>query len=376
LGLESELLRANRSARRRYVFLGDRLRALPRGPLGLLASGILSARGKAKLLSEPWAKPRAIADESVHEFGCRRLGKEATETLLDAAATGIHAGDIRKLSLRACFPRIAKMEVDSGSLTRAILWPSRRDEQPRRLRLTTLQGGMESLVVRLAERLQEGVELDRPVLSLKRNELGWKVVTHGGEDSFDVVALTCPAYEQARLLASLDEELSREIGNIEHNSAVVCTLGYSLDDLPRVPTGFGYLAPAGLGRPVLGVIFSSAVFPQQAPTGHFQFRAILGGSRRPDVIDWTDAAIVDALRKDLLATLGIEAPPAFEWIYRWPKAIPQYHVGHLDRLERIEKLRMKYPGLILGGSGYRGAGVNDCIVDAELLSEGIRAIMV
>lgn len=385
LGLADELVAANSSARHRYLFLGEKLRALPDGPLGLLGSGILSTTGKLKLLAEHWAKASVSADESVHEFGCRRLGKEATETLLDAAVTGIHAGDIRKLSFRASFPRLAKMEQDSGSLTRALLLPKRgsgtdpslanTDSSRRRLHLATLTGGMGTLVVRLLDKLAENVQLDRSVVSLTREASDWRVVGAELDEQFDIVALTCPGFAQARMLASLDAELSREIDEIQYNSAVVCTLGYSTDSLPRVPTGFGYLAPAGLGRPVLGVVFSSAVFPQQAPTGHFQFRAILGGSLRPDVVSWSDQEIVDAVRQDLRLTLDVHAPPSFEWICRWPRAIPQYTVGHLARLERIQSLGQRHPGLILGGSAYRGVGLNDCIVDAEKLTRQIRNLL-
>lgn len=377
LGLESDLRFADPTARDRYVFLGDHLRRLPRGPVGLLTSGLLGLRGKARLLAEHWAKPGSSSDETVYEFGCRRLGREATENLLDAVVTGIYAGDSRRLSLRACFPRLAKMELESGSLTRALL-QRKRDEGATGsegvgiLRLATIDGGMGALVLRLHEKLEDHVELDRRVASLEAGPDGWRVAGEGWEGRFDVVALTCPAHEQQQILSTVDGELAREIGQIEYNSVVVCVLGYSTSDLARVPRGFGYLAPAGLGRAVLGVIFSSAVFPNQAPTGSFQFRAILGGSRRPDVVDWSDEAVVETVRGDLECTLGIRVPPSFHWIWRWPKAIPQYHAGHLARLERIESRRLAHPGLVLGGNAYRGAGVNDCIADAERLAIAVR----
>ena len=179
-----------------------------------------------------------------------------------------------------------------------------------------------------------------------------------------------------QLTQSFDDQLSEQIGGIPYASATVAVLGYPVSSLPEVPQGFGYLAPARLGRPVLGVIYSSSLFPGQAPPEHVQFRAILGGWKRPEVVQWSDKDIISAVRQDLQATLGIVVEPTFRWIHRWPKAIPQYHVGHLERLKRIELRRAHHPGLFLGGNVYRGVALNDCIADAELTACQVQDFLV
>lgn len=382
VGLQGDLVRASPTARRRFLFLGDRLRPLPTNPAAFLTSRLMSLRGKFRVLREPWVRPTDVEDESIFEFGRRRLGEEAAETILDAAATGIFAGDSKVLSVRACFPRLAEMEREHGSLVRAAV-RSRRSPQQRNESdvagashrsfgvLTTLRGGMGSLVVRLADALGAPVELNASVQRLVPEGGRWKVFGQDFEILADAVALACPAPEQARILAPVHPGLAAEIEAIPYNSLAVCVLGYSLDDLPRIPTGFGYIAPHRLGRSVLGVVFSSAIFPQQSPTDHFQFRAMVGGWNRAEMVERSDSEIVEAVRDDLRTTLGVEAPPAFDWVCRWPRAIPQYIVGHQARIDRIERMRASLPGLFLTGNAYRGVSLADCVSASNDLASTI-----
>jgi oxygen-dependent protoporphyrinogen oxidase len=380
LGLENELIRANPTARRRFLFLGDRLRPLPTNPVALLATSLLSLRGKCRVFCEPWVRPADVEDESIFEFGRRRIGPEAAETFLDAAATGIFAGDSSFLSVQSCFPRLAAMEREHGSLFRAIVrarrTSGREDDKAEPARsshrsfgvLTTLRGGMGSLVVRLAENLRGPVALNSSIQRIVPAGNQWRIVGEGLEILADAVAMACPASEQARMLGAAHADLAAEIEAIPYNSLAVCVLGYSTDDLPRVPNGFGYISPHRLGRPVLGVVFSSAIFPQQSPTNHFQFRAILGGWNRAETVERGDAEIVQTVRDDLRTTLGVEAPPSFDWVCRWPRAIPQYAVGHQGRIKRIERMQASLPGLFLTGNAYRGVSLADCVSSSNELA--------
>ncbi|MBY0585593.1 protoporphyrinogen oxidase [bacterium] len=380
LGLENDLVRAAPAAKHRYIFLGDKLRRIPAGPWEFLKSDLLSFRGKLRVLAERFVSPSTCdTDESIYSFGCRRIGKEATEILLDAFVTGILAGDTKLISLPASFPRMREMEREFGGLFRAMSALAKQRRQSRSKgktstgvgspagTLTTVRGGMGKLMQRLAERLGTRVHLASPVTSLDRGADGTWHVTAGGQPaiSADAVVLSCPASAQAKLLAPIESTLSAELASIAYAPAAVVVVGYSAGDVGKIADGFGYLSPHRLGRPVLGVIFSSSIFPEQAPAGAVAFRAILGGWGRPDVLNWDDAELVEAVRADLRTTLAIDAAPQLTWVCRWPTAIPQYHLGHLARVSRIDEACSRLPGLYLTGNALRGVALYECVADAD-----------
>lgn len=384
VGLNDALVRADESSARRFVLKDGRLCKLPASPGEFLRSDLLSWRGKLRVLAERLVPPRRDqSDESVYDFGCRRIGREATETLLDAFVTGIIAGDYKLLSLPACFPRMVELEQVYGGLLKA-QFRLAKERRARRTadgnaavgspggKLTAPRGGMRQLVEALARSLGPDLRLGTAVHKLEETPDGW--VVHADSESVpcDAVILASPSFTQAEMLKDIDPPLAEELAAIEYTTAVVAVVGYRRDDLSSVDAnGFGYLAPQALGRPVLGVLWSSSIFPQQAPAECFQFRAILGGWRRRDVFDWTDEQILAAVRDDLLLTLGITAEPCFSWVYRWPRAIPQYHLGHRDRLGRIEDRRQRHPGLFLTGNAFRGVSLNDCTADAARIASTV-----
>lgn len=385
VGLADQLVRADEAAKRRYIFLGDRLRQMPSSPFEFIRTDLLTWRGKLRCMFERLVPSRRDdADESIHAFGCRRIGKEATEVFLDAYVTGILAGDPALLSLRACFPRIAELERQFGSLLRA----QRQLARLRRAKLsdttgrssstpfragglggtlTVTRGGMSTLIERLVQRLGSSLRYENAALDLERvNDSIWSVRCAGSPPlTADAVVLACPAYVQSELLRRVDARLADEIAGILYCGVVVAAVGFRQADVSREAVGFGYLTPQRLGRPVLGVVWSSSIFPDQAPAGCVQFRAILGGWTRSDVLAWSDDQIVQAVCQDLQVVLGIAAAPVFSWICRWNRGIPQYQLGHLDRLQRIESLRVRHSGLFLSGNCYRGISLNDCTREAE-----------
>jgi oxygen-dependent protoporphyrinogen oxidase len=380
LGLESELLRAAPSARNRYVFLGDHLRPIPLSPWEFLKSDLLSFPGKLRVLAERFIPARKNdADETIFDFGTRRIGRQATEVLLDAFVTGILAGDTRLLSLPASFPRMREMELQYGGLFRAMSALARQRRRAHQQSpasagvgsptgtLTTLRGGMGRLMQRMAELLKTSVRINSTVTQVHRRSGGcWQISVQGGDPiEADSLVLACPSSVQSRLLSSVDSNLSAELGAIPYAPAVVAMLGYPASAAGKVADGFGYLAPYRLGRSVLGVIFSSSIFPEQAPPGKVAFRAILGGWNRGEVIQWSDQQIIQTVRDDLRVSLGVDANPEMTWICRWPNALPQYHLGHRERIARIDAACQKCPGLHLTGNALRGVALYECADDAE-----------
>jgi oxygen-dependent protoporphyrinogen oxidase len=183
-----------------------------------------------------------------------------------------------------------------------------------------------------------------------------------GRDTWtaDAVVLACPAYRQAAVLADLDPELAERIGSIAYNCVAVVALGYRREDVPMPVDGFGFIAPQRTRRDLLGVQWCSSIFPGRAPDGTVLLRAMCGGWQRPEVVGWDDARLLAAVRAELRLAMGIQGQPIAHHLVRWDRAIPQYHLGHLERLAWIEARLAPYPGLLLTGNAYHGVALNDC----------------
>jgi oxygen-dependent protoporphyrinogen oxidase len=382
VGLGDRLVPASLAAgTNRYLVLDRRLERLPGGPGDLLTTRLLSWRGKLALLGERFRRGKTDdVDESIDAFARRRAGGEMADTFVDGLVTGIYAGDPKLLSLPACFPRVSEMERRHGSVMKgfAAAAKERRREAaakgeppPGRAAMWSFTGGMRTLVETLAGRCS--VTLGVSIRSIRKSgdpaRPTWSVIGDG-RDVWDaaVVILTCPAKRQAEVVADLDADLGREIGEIPYNQIAVLGLGYRRQDVPHSLDGFGFILPERLRRDLLGVQWCSSIFADRTPHGMVLLRAMCGGWNRADIVSWDESRIVEAVRGELRTILGIEAAPAFHLLKKWQPGIPQYHVGHLDRLRRIDAMMTKHPGLVLGGNGYRGVALNDCAEQAEVIA--------
>lgn len=387
LGLTDQLVAASEGARKnRYVFVRERMYRLPSGPLGLMCSGLLSLRGKWQLLTEPFRRRKLPLahdtgepepDESVAEFVTRRAGKQAAEIFADALVTGIHAGDPELLSVAAAFPRLPVMEREAGSVVRGFMRAAKQrrrearergEPKPGPQRMWSFREGLRVLMDRLTEELGARIRTGVRVRSVSESASvsPWKVYGEGRSAwSADAVVLACPAYEQAEILAELDEPLAREVAGIPYNRIAVVALGYRQADCPGPLDGFGYIAPQNTRRDVLGVQWCSSIFPDRAPPGYVLWRALCGGVNRADVFDWDDDTLIRAVHREMQATMRVAGNPVFVRVVRWPAAIPQYVIGHLDRVARIEKAVAEHPGLFLAGNAYHGVAMGDCAEQGE-----------
>ena len=380
LGLSDRLVAASDGSRKnRYVFLGNKLRKLPGGPFGLLATSLLSLRGKWDLVSEPWRKtPPPSAEESVQEFVTRRAGKEAADIFADALVTGIHGGDPAMLSVAAAFPRLPVMEREAGSVVRGFMRASKKRKQeakdrgdplPGPMKMWSFRDGLGELVGAFTEQLSDSVRCGVAVESVSEaaSVAAWTVQGQRGYTwSADAVVLACPAYEQAGILADLDAPLADEIGAIPYNRIAVVALGYRESHCPGRHDGFGYIAPQNTRRDVLGVQWCSSIFPDRAPRGYVLWRALCGGVHRAEQVEWDDDRLGKAVHEEIKLAMGVTGEPVFRRIVRWPNAIPQYVIGHLDRVARIDALAAKHRGLFLTGNAYRGVAMSDCVDQAEV----------
>lgn len=371
LGLADRVVPASEAAHQRYLYVNGRLHLVPTGPLAFLRSGILSMSGRLRVFAEPFRPAGTGDDESVLTFATRRMGGEAARRLVGAMVAGIHAGDPAALSMPAAFPQLAAMERAHGSLTRALIATRRAARRTGRPaggpagpsgRLTSFTGGLRDLIEALLRELGPRVHLGAEAREARREGDGWRVAIAGKDEVFDRLVITTPPWHAATLLDDMDPELATPLRDIPWAPVTAVALGFAASELNHVNLdGFGFLVPPGQGVRVLGCLWSSSIFPGRAPQGRVLLRVLVGGARDPEAAGYHDDHLLDLVRYDLSTTMGIEASPKFVRIYRYPRAIPQYTLGHLDRLRTMRDRLDQLPGLLLHGNGYRGVALNDSI---------------
>jgi oxygen-dependent protoporphyrinogen oxidase len=371
LGLESCLIEARPAARRRFVRLGGRLHRAPDGPHTLIASRALSAAGKLRLLREPWVAPAAAeaAEETVFEFARRRVGVEVAERLVDAAVAGISAGDSRRLSVAAAFPRMVEMEREHGSLIRAML--SGRRSRPR---LMSFDRGMATLIDVLRARLGLALRTGCRVERIGREGRRWRLECQDGSVRMaDRLVLAVPAARATRLLADFDPALSGTLESFPYAGLAVVALAYREADLRRALEGYGYLVARSEGLDTLGVVWESSLFEGRAPRGAVVLRAMLGGARRPELVGLADDELGARARRELAAVMKITAEPLRTWVWRWPRAIAQYEVGHLARIRQARAQAARHDGLELCGTSYDGVSFATAVASGRAAADRILA---
>jgi len=383
LGLSGKVKTAEPATKKRFVWLHGSLQAVPTSPPAFLKSKLLPLGGKLRALREVFVdRADQGEDESVAAFFRRRFGPAAL-TLADAVQTGIYAGDVEKLSLLACFPRLAALELEHRSLILGQLRERRQKSEratfsakeppPGPGELCSFEGGLSTLVDALAASLGPALRLGAPVRQLSRQGERWRVDLEGDPVDAEKVILAVRSHAAAPLLQPLDAALAGEIASIEHAPIAVVHLGFPKRGLPDggAPEGFGFLAPRVENRRVLGCIYVSSVFPWRAPEDQCLLTCMVGGATRPDLAALDEDALRALALEELRAALGIPpgTGPSYARVQRWPRGIPQYTVGHLSRLDRILRRAAALPGLHLAGNSFRGVGMNDCIRTASELAE-------
>ncbi|HSW86619.1 MAG TPA: protoporphyrinogen oxidase [Rhabdochlamydiaceae bacterium] len=347
LGLEQEIISSDPQSQARYLWVEGRLRKI--NPL--LTKGLIPA-----LLKE-WCIPvQCASDESVWDFIRRRFNSDVAEKLIEPVLLGIYAGDIRSLSAQACLPTLKKWEKNYGSLTKGFFSEMIRQKNnhlPLK-GLFSFRGGMQQLVQSLTDKLSVKIHLDQEVESIRCKGAESEVNTVQGEVfCAEHIFSTLPAHVMKPLFQS-DAHLSSMFSEIKANEITVVNLGYSSDVLGK--KGFGYLVPSSQQEDILGTIFDSSVFPQQNQRKSETRLTVM--MRRETTIDH--------VTKKIEQHLGITSSPDVAVINRLVHAIPQYHVGHLERIEGIEtRLQNTFPQMTWLGNCLSGVSVNDCITKSK-----------
>jgi protoporphyrinogen/coproporphyrinogen III oxidase len=382
LGLGDQLIGSNDADRKTYILVHGQLIPMPDGlmfmvPTKILPTGfspLFSWTTKLRMAQELFHPPRiADADESVASLVDRHYGAEMVDRLADPLLSGVYGGEAASLSVLAVLPRFAEMERVHGSLGRAVLAARKKMPRPATKTapplFTSLKNGMQQLSETLVSRLNPSSLLTNTcVRSIQPEAEGWTVGVYPEvrgtglkSDHFNAVVLAVPTHAAAKLLSISSPELAAELATISYSSSITIGLGYDWEVRQSLPPGFGLLVPRSEGKRLLAATFVHNKFPYRAPDDRALLRCFFAGSNAENIWQLSDDAIIAVVRNELQQILGLRASPLFARVYKWKSAMAQYGVGHLERLDRIERLRQQLPGLALAGNGYRGIGVPDCI---------------
>jgi oxygen-dependent protoporphyrinogen oxidase len=395
LGLVDHLIETDPTHRRSFVVRNGQLAPVPEGfvllaphrILPVLTSPVLSWRGKVRLLMD-LVIPRRDSDieESLASFVRRRLGREALDRLVQPLVGGIYTGDPNDLSLKATLPQFLEMEREYGSLIKAARRQRSHQRESRQFErqasgarygmFVTLADGMDALPKALASTLPaDSIRTGSPVRRISRTAgASWLVeLLNGPPIEADAVIATTEAHATARMIDAEDPGLALQLRAIPYASSIIVNVAYQRDQVQHPLDGFGAVVPAIEGRSILALSFLSVKFPRRAPAGSVLLRVFVGGATQPELFDLPDEAIKDLVARELSDLIGVSGPPRLFEIGRHPRAMPQYTLGHLERVAAIRRKLARHHLLFLTGIAFDGVGIPDCVHAAEITAEEVVA---
>ncbi|HEV8075270.1 MAG TPA: protoporphyrinogen oxidase [Candidatus Acidoferrum sp.] len=391
LGILEERFLADPKAPR-YVLIDGKLQNVPMGP-GLLASSFLSGGTRTAILRDIFGKSESPEpDESVAGFVRRKFSATLLDRLVGPFVSGIYAGDPEKLSLRAAFPILYEAEKASGSITRGVFKVIKERKagngtQPQapmeKATLQTFREGNETLIRALAKRLGERLNCGTEVTRLEALDSGqepkaarFRASLRGprGEESVDTerLILSVPTGAAGRLLEPLDLGFVAQLSAIAYSGVAVVSLGYRKEDVGDSLAGFGFLVPRSSGLSILGTVWNSSLFPGRAPQGEALLTSFVGGATNPAAIGKSPEQLASQVHREISPLLRLRKDPVFTNVTIWPRAIPQYNLGHTARIAAIEALRARFPGLYFSGNYLHGPAIGTCVEHALKVADEVR----
>lgn len=383
LGLEDELLNTSSQASGTFVYDNHALHRLPEGvmmmvptkPLPFLASKLISWPGKIRMACDILVpKRKETGDESLASFVRRRLGKEALDKLAEPLIGGIHAGNPENMSLLSTFPRFLEMEEDGGSLIIGMLKRQKKMVEmmknrpapsgPKKTFFISMNEGLGRIVKELEKFIgSENLHSDRDISQIRPlAKQGWEITEKNGNTiTTDAVIATTEAYSAADMFRTELPRLADLLDEIPYVSSATVSLAFPRKAISHPLDAYGFIVPKIANRRIMAVTWSSIKWDHRAPEGMVLLRAFVGGAHRQELVDQGDQEMLNMVREELATIMNISSPPQSSWIYRWPKGMPQYIMGHLEHLAAIDKITASHKGLYLAGAGYRGIGIPDCI---------------
>lgn len=376
--LELPPLRSDDNSRKRFIYTDGKLRLIPLSPPAFFMSGLLSLPGRLRLLGEYFTPKDVREDESLESFAVRRVGREFFEKLLDPMASGVYAGDPSKLSIRSCFSKVYELERDYGGLIKGFMAVAKEKKKSGQKTeagpggvLHSFSEGMSGLINSLRQRLGDRVQTGKEVKGVDRKGDVFTVYCRDGSSyESDRLVIASPAGDAAAMLADFDARISSLLKDIPYPPLTVVSLGFKKEKVSDIDlNGFGFLVPGREKRKVLGTLYDSSIFPGRAPEGYALIRSMVGGARYPELALLDDERLISTVLSELSEIMGIKAEPVFAKTFRWEKAIPQYVIGHHERISKLDEGVAEHRGLYLTGNAYRGVALNDCIANSFGLAD-------
>jgi oxygen-dependent protoporphyrinogen oxidase len=380
LGLGPEMMVAEDPAQQLFLLSDDRrLVSMPTSVSSFLRSPLLSVRGKLRVAAEILA-PRRLEEEPFFHFTARRFGVEAARALAVPAVLGVTGGNSKNLSVDAKFPFIRELERKHRSVLLGALketWKQQRAAGRRIPRLPKFEEfganlfsfrgqGMQRLIDTLEKSVIEHIRLNSPVRAIERDGDAWRARLAGGEVlTARHVVLALPAYRAAALLEPHLPRFAATLTEIPHPDVRVVGIGYRREDLATQPGGIGFLTIPTDRTHILGTIHTSTIFPEQAPPGTVLIRTLAGGVQDRGFAELSEGDAVETIHADLKRIFGITGKPVFSFDHLWRRAIPEYQVGHRERIDSGLAEVAGLGGVHIAGNTYHGVGINDCVRDAR-----------
>jgi oxygen-dependent protoporphyrinogen oxidase len=291
-----------------------------------------------------------------------------TDTFLDAMVAGIFASSPDKISVKSAFPAVVKLEKEYGGLFKGMLAKKKKEAGPGGV-LMSFKGGVSSFINKLANTSNIDIKTSSSVEKLDKTEDGFILHVDGKEESFDKVILSAPAYNSAQIVKDLDASLSDMLASIEYSPISVVGLGYN--ELSHDLKGFGLLTTTSAKKEILGVLWDSSIFNDRAPKGKKSLRVMIGGQRNPELALKSEEELLEIAIRGVKETMGLDVVPDASYVKRYEKGIPNYRVGHLDRMEKLFEKIKEYNGLYLSSNAYYGVGLNDCVRNSKEMAQTI-----
>ncbi len=367
-GCDDILMRSDDNARVRFIYK-DALHQLPESPMAFLKSPLLTCKGKLRVATEYFRAPKTDdKDETLQSFGYRRVGKEMTDTFLDAMVAGIFASSPDKISVKSAFPAVAKLELEYGGLFKGMLAKRKKEAGPGGV-LMSFKGGVSSFIDRLADSANIEIKTSLYVDKIEKKDDSYALHVEGIEYTFDKVILSTPSYESSKILENIDSELSKMLDSIEYSPISIVGLGYN--ELPHNLKGFGLLTTSSAKKEILGVLWDSSIFSDRAPEGKKSLRVMIGGQRNPELALKSDEELLEIAVRGVKETMGLDVIPDVSYVKRYSRGIPNYRVGHLESMNKLFAKLKEHKGLYLSSNAYYGVGLNDCVGNSKKMAEQI-----
>jgi oxygen-dependent protoporphyrinogen oxidase len=397
LGLESEMLPSNDQYKGTFIYSRGKLRSLPEGVMlmvptmfrPMVTSTLISWPGKLRMGMEMFIPKRRLqGDESLASFVTRRLGRECLEKIAEPLVAGIHTSNPDNMSVMATFPRFLQMEQKSGSLIRGMLAAMKHRPHatlsgpvkaksggaPKMTYFMSFRNGMQTLSQACADYLgKDAIRTGTTVDAIEPRGKGYAVILSGGKVvEADQVMLCTASYDAAEMIKGFAPEAAAQMQKIEWSSSANVSVAFRRSDIKVPLKGFGFIIPKIESRKINAATFSSIKWSYRAPDDMVMLRAFVGGGNREDLVfDLDDPAMVQNVLNELDIILGLKAEPQLAKVYRWYKAMPKYTVGHLDRMDLLDRTIAEHPGISLLGCSYRGIGIGGCVQEAQIAAEKI-----